>query len=148
MLTTRPDAQSADAEDWYHPAGRPRVEGEPHTECEEQKIGDGERRVQLWSSPTVKSSSCLLLRHISNTLGSRFLLNQHLPHIAFCGMCGADNPALLEPSHQEILTERLKLRTLRVSDAERLMPILASKAVMQWTVHLPSHSQIVKPEHG
>lgn len=53
-------------------------------------------------------------------------------------MSETDNPALREPAYHEIFTERLKLRTLRVADAERLMPILTSKEVMQWTVHSTS----------
>ena len=50
-------------------------------------------------------------------------------------MTAADDDALLaEPPAVEILTPRLRLRTLRVSDAERMMPILTSEAVMRWTV--------------
>lgn len=51
-------------------------------------------------------------------------------------MSETDNPAIEVPPYHEIYTPRLKLRTLRVSDAERLMPILSSKEVMQWTVDL------------
>ncbi|KAK5114184.1 hypothetical protein LTR62_002754 [Meristemomyces frigidus] len=37
------------------------------------------------------------------------------------------------PPHQEILTERLHVRTIRPSDAAAILPILSTKAVMQWT---------------
>lgn len=39
-----------------------------------------------------------------------------------------------EPPFHEILTERLRLRTVRVSDAESLMPLLTRMDVMRWTV--------------
>lgn len=51
-----------------------------------------------------------------------------------------DNPAVTEPPDHSIYTDRLLLRTLRVSDAQRLMPILTSKHVMQWTVKTFSKS--------
>lgn len=53
---------------------------------------------------------------------------------AISTMTDAHNPAIVEPPYHEIFTERLKLRTLRVSDAAALMPIITSKEVMQWTV--------------
>ena len=60
-------------------------------------------------------------------------------------MLDPTDPVLAEPPYHEILTERLKLRTLRVEDAGRLMPLLGSKEVMQWTVHHPKHSNTILP---
>lgn len=45
----------------------------------------------------------------------------------------AETTALEEPEYHEILTERLRLRTLRINDAEAMMPILTKDAVMRWT---------------
>ena len=42
---------------------------------------------------------------------------------------------LKEPENLVILTNRLRLRTLRVADAEALMPMLAKEEVMRWTVN-------------
>ena len=41
-----------------------------------------------------------------------------------------------EPEYHEILTPRLRLRTIRVSDAEidALMPLITRQDVMYWTV--------------
>ena len=44
------------------------------------------------------------------------------------------NAALVEPEYHVILTDRLRLRTLRPSDAEAMLPILAREDVMKWTV--------------
>ena len=49
-------------------------------------------------------------------------------------MTDVDYAALEEPEFHVILTDRLRLRTLRVSDAEAMMPILSRKEVMIWTV--------------
>lgn len=58
-------------------------------------------------------------------------------------MSDTDNSDLMEPPYHELLTDRLKLRTLRVSDAEAMMPILTSKEVMQWTVRRPRISFLI-----
>jgi RimJ/RimL family protein N-acetyltransferase len=46
-------------------------------------------------------------------------------------------PSLVEPPYREILTERLRLRTLRVSDAEAIFDLVSRKVVMQWTSQGP-----------
>ncbi|KAK5168852.1 uncharacterized protein LTR77_006161 [Saxophila tyrrhenica] len=42
---------------------------------------------------------------------------------------------LQEPDFHEILTKRLRLRTLRVTDAEALLPLISLESVMRWTSH-------------
>lgn len=51
---------------------------------------------------------------------------------------------LSEPEYCEIFTDRLKLRTLRVSDAAALMPLLSRQEVMRWTVS-EANSQSLLP---
>lgn len=51
-------------------------------------------------------------------------------------MADESNGTLEEPPFHEILTERLRLRTLRVADAGRMLPILSLDEVMKWTVRL------------
>ena len=41
---------------------------------------------------------------------------------------------LEEPEYCVIETDRLRLRTLRVSDASLMMPILTDPEIMKWTV--------------
>lgn len=47
----------------------------------------------------------------------------------------AESDALLEPEFHVILTPRLRLRTLRVSDAPALLPLISQDSVMRWTSH-------------
>lgn len=49
-------------------------------------------------------------------------------------MTDSNNIVLEEPEFKEILTPRLRLRTVRVSDAEALMPLITRQDVMKWTV--------------
>lgn len=51
-------------------------------------------------------------------------------------MTDAENVVLDEPDFKEILTPRLRLRTVRVADAEILMQIglITRWDVMKWTV--------------
>ena len=51
-------------------------------------------------------------------------------------MASPGSDVLEEPAFHVILTDRLRLRTLRVTDAEAMMPILSRKEVMDWTVFL------------
>ena len=51
-------------------------------------------------------------------------------------MTDAESIALDEPEDHVILTDRLRLRTLRVADAQAMMPILTREEVMRWTVSL------------
>ena len=46
----------------------------------------------------------------------------------------AGDMSLQEPEFCEILTERLRLRTVRMADAEPLMPLISREDVMRWTV--------------
>jgi RimJ/RimL family protein N-acetyltransferase len=46
----------------------------------------------------------------------------------------AEPVPLEEPPLREILTDRLRLRTLRPSDAPNLLHILSREEVMRWTV--------------
>ena len=51
-------------------------------------------------------------------------------------MTDVDNVMLEEPEFHVILTDRLRLRTLRVADAELMMPILSREEIMTWTVSM------------
>lgn len=48
-----------------------------------------------------------------------------------------------EPEFYEILTKRLRLRTVRVADTELIMPLITRPEVMYWTVRfmIIIHSQ-------
>ena len=51
-------------------------------------------------------------------------------------MADETSGTLQEPEFCEILTDRLRLRTLQMKDVEKLMPILTCNDVMKWTVSI------------
>ena len=102
-------------------------------------------RSQLVFKPGLTSSSICSVIIDQPTAKTAARPRRRFENIA---MSNTDNSNLVEPPYYELLTERLKLRTLRVSDAEAIMPILTSKEVMQWTVRRPRISfQITIDRH-
>lgn len=52
-------------------------------------------------------------------------------------MANSGSGVLQQPPFFSIETERLYLRTLQISDAEKLLPTISKEEVMQWTTHRP-----------
>lgn len=52
-------------------------------------------------------------------------------------MANRGSDVLQPPPFLSIETDRLYLRTLQVSDAEKLLPAISKKEIMQWTTHRP-----------
>ena len=58
-------------------------------------------------------------------------------HISTCTMADVDNAIPEAPAPMVIETERLRLRTLQLTDAEAFLPIISRPEVMQWTYQDP-----------